>query len=327
MTTDVSTSGGTPEREVAGALATLDVPTAHPDDHPTAILDRMKGRAYRSASHLVVVDDGSIVGVVPIEDLLSADSGKTVASAIRGAPTTVTPDTDQEVLAWNAARSDDTAVAVADEAGQFLGLVPPAAILSVLEHEHEEDLARLGGYLHETETARRASSEAIRRRLWHRLPWLLVGLAAAMLAASLMSAFEHDLERNLALAFFLPGVVYLADAVGTQTETLVIRGLSVGVGIRQVVLRETVTGLLIGLALAAAFLPLAWWWQGPEVAIIVALALLAASSIATIVAMALPSVFSRFGIDPAFGSGPLATVIQDLLTIAIYLGIARAILG
>ncbi|MCZ7529672.1 MAG: magnesium transporter [Acidimicrobiia bacterium] len=58
-----------------------------------------------------------------------------------------------------------------------------------------------------------------------------------------------------------------------------------------------------------------------------ALALLAASSIATIVAMALPSVFSRFGIDPAFGSGPLATVIQDLLTIAIYLGIARAILG
>jgi magnesium transporter len=125
------------------------------------------------------------------------------------------------------------------------------------------------------------------------------------------------------LAFFVPGVVYLADAVGTQTEAIVIRGLSVGVPIRRVVRQELVTGLLVGLGLALTFfLVVLWVWQAPDVALAVALALLAASSIATVVAMALPWLFHHLGADPAYGSGPLATVIQDLLSIVLYFVIA-----
>ena len=128
------------------------------------------------------------------------------------------------------------------------------------------------------------------------------------------------------LAFFLPGVVYMADAVGTQTETVLIRGLSIGVSVRSVLRRELVTGALIGLALAAAFFPfaLAAWGDG-RVVLAVGLALFSSSSIATLVAMTLPWLFQRFGYDPAFGSGPLATVIQDLLSIVVYFAIASAI--
>jgi magnesium transporter len=140
---------------------------------------------------------------------------------------------------------------------------------------------------------------------------------------AVVGAFEGQLETKLLPAFFLPGVVYMADAVGTQTETVVIRGLSAGVGVGQVAHRELVTGFAIGLVMAAAFLgfSLLIWGDG-RVAMAVALALLASCSIATIVAMALPWAFQRLGTDPAFGSGPLATVAQDLLSIIAYFAIA-----
>ena len=126
------------------------------------------------------------------------------------------------------------------------------------------------------------------------------------------------------LAFFVPGIVYLADAVGTQTETVVVRGLSVGISIRQMLRREVWTGMVMGLALVA--FPIVWGrWGEWEVALGVALSLCAACSTATVAAMALPWMFERAGLDPAFGSGPLATVIQDLLSILIYFAIATAI--
>jgi magnesium transporter len=120
-----------------------------------------------------------------------------------------------------------------------------------------------------------------------------------------VGAFEHQLDENVLLAFFVPGIVYMADAVGTQTEALVIRGLSVGVPVGRIIGRELLTGLLVGVLLAAAFLPVGLvLWDEDDVIVAVAIALLAACSTATVVAMALPWVLSRLGRDPAFGSGP-----------------------
>lgn len=153
------------------------------------------------------------------------------------------------------------------------------------------------------------------RRLWHRLPWLGVGLVGALLAAGVVGNFEADLAEHVLIAFFVPGVVYLADAIGTQTEALVIRGLSLGVGVRQIVGREIATGVLLGLILGGvSLLVVGSIWQDWHVALAVALSLLAAASIATVIALVLPWVISKLGKDPAFGSGPLATVTQDLLT-------------
>jgi magnesium transporter len=141
-----------------------------------------------------------------------------------------------------------------------------------------------------------------------------------------MDVFEETLQRNVTLSFFIPGIVYMADAVGTQTEAVVIRGLSVGVSIRQLVVRESITGVLIGVVLGAVFLPFGFLgWGEPEVAVAVSISLFAACSIATVIAMALPWVIHRFGGDPAYGSGPIATVTQDLLSIVIYLAVATAL--
>jgi magnesium transporter len=120
----------------------------------------------------------------------------------------------------------------------------------------------------------------------------------------------------------------MADAVGTQTETVVVRGLSVGVSMRTMVGREILAGLAIGIALMVASTPIVFLrWGEPDLALTVGLSLFAACSTDTLAAMSLPWVLSHTKMDPAFGSGPLATVIQDLLSILIYLGIASWLMG
>lgn len=126
------------------------------------------------------------------------------------------------------------------------------------------------------------------RRFWHRLPWLIFGLAGVSVGGhrQLVPAPARG-ERDPRL--FLPGIVYMADAVGTQTETLIVRGLSVGVSIREVVRQELLTGLLVGLSLALAFVPVAMWrWGDADLVAAVALALFTACSIAALIAMSLP---------------------------------------
>ena len=157
--------------------------------------------------------------MVTIERLLAAPTDTPVDDLMGRQPPTVTPDTDQEHAAWRAVQHDEAALAVVDDEGRFVGLVPPQRLLDVLLAEHDEDLARLGGFLGAGAAARAAATENVTRRLWHRLPWLLVGLAGALAAAVIVGAFEHQLEEQVLLAFFVPGVVHLADAVGADRGT------------------------------------------------------------------------------------------------------------
>ncbi|MDQ7838388.1 MAG: magnesium transporter [Thermodesulfobacteriota bacterium] len=264
--------------------------------------------------------------MVRIENLLAAAADTTLEDLMdRDAPV-VAPGVDQEVAASRAVRNEESALAVVDQEGRFVGIIPPHRLLAVLLSEHEEDLSRLGGFTKSTAVARTTSEEPVQRRFWHRVPWLLVGLGGALLAADFVGWFEAQLQDKIILAFFIPGIVYLADAVGTQTETVVVRGLSVGVTMRRMIARELLAGLVIGLALAVVAGPLVWWrWGDSDIAFCVGLSVFAACSTATLTAMALPWLLDTFRLDPAFGSGPLATVIQDLLSILIYFAIAYAV--
>jgi magnesium transporter len=168
-----------------------------------------------------------------------------------------------------------------------------------------------------------ASLEPVKRRLWHRLPWLGLGLIGAMASAVIVGAFEDEIREQVLLALFLPAVVYMADAVGTQTETVVIRGIALGVPVRTVFARELLTGVVIGALLGAAFFAFAFAvWGVADVAVAVGVSLAISCAIASLVAMGLPHGLARLGRDPAFGSGPLATVIQDLLSIVAYFAVA-----
>jgi len=304
------------------------VPVAAPSALAGHLRQALAGQRYDTSNTVAVLDGDRLAGLLRLEDLLAAPDDATAAQLMDPDPVTVLPGADQEAAALQAAYHQLPALAVADETDRFLGLVPAERLLPVLLAEHEEDLARLSGMAGDAASARRASTEPVSRRLRHRLPWLLLGLVGAVLAADLVGAFAAQLQHTVILAFFVPGIVYMADAVGTQTETLVVRGLSVGIPIRAVIRRELLTGLLVGVLLAAVFVPVGLRrWGDPAVTTVVALSLLASCSIATAVAMALPWLLHLLGRDPAFGSGPLATVVQDLLSVLIYFLIAKQVLG
>jgi magnesium transporter len=314
--------------ESAAQHATRRVPIASPGATAGEMRAALSGAAFDSAAHVVVCEGERFRGIVRIEDLLAAPQDRTAEQLMDTDAPRVAPGADQEVAAWRAAQHGESALALVDAQGRFAGLIPPHRLLTVLLSEHEEDLSRLGGFLHRAESARRASVEPVPRRFAHRLPWLLVGLAGALLSAELVAGFESTLRAQVVLAFFVPGIVYLADAVGTQTETVVVRGLSVGVSLAAMIRRELLTGLGIGVALALVAFPLVHVRFGDsDLAAIVAASLFAACGTATAAAMTLPWLIDRLGADPAFGSGPLATVIQDLLSIAIFFGIAQSALG
>ncbi len=299
-----------------------DVPRAESSQTAGECRGMLRGSDPDRAAVVAVLAEDRLVGLITAERLLTADPEARVGDLMAPSPEPVDPDTPIESAAARMLHNDQPAVVVARPGEPLLGIVPPERLGRVLLAEHEEDMARIGGYRAGSRSAIRAAEEPLTRRLWHRLPWLVVGLAGAMASVLIVGSFEEQLNEVVLLAFFVPAVVYMADSVGTQTETLLIRALASEVHVATVVRKELLTGLFLGCVVAAIFYPFALiGWGNEDVALAVALALFCSCSIATAVAMILPLTLQRLGFDPAFGSGPLATVIQDLLSIAIYFAI------
>ena len=203
---------------IAGAHATLRVPVAGPRQTVGELRESLLGASFECADDVAVLDGARLVGILPIERLLAAPRDPIVAGLMDPDPPVAAPGVHEERVAWTMVGRGESSVAVTDEHGRFAGLVPPHRMVAVLLAAHDEDIARLGGYMVGGDRARRAAEEPVALRLWHRLPWLLLGLLGAMASGGIVATFEHDLERNVLLAFFVPAVVYMADAVGTQTE-------------------------------------------------------------------------------------------------------------
>jgi magnesium transporter len=311
----------------AKELMTTSVPKAQPDETAGVALERVREQKPEEVSHLYLVDEASVlVGQVPVEKLIAAEP-QTPLGDLRGdPPIEIHPDDDAEMVALLAVERHDADVAVIDDKRGFIGAIPIGRLLRILHEEHVDEILRRSGVgaghpspaeAHETIRAFRA-----------RMPWLALGLLGGMLAGGVASIFEESLKREVTLAFFLPLVVYMADAVGTQTETILVRRMVYGrVSLFRQIWREASLGLLIGLTIGGAAWMGLWLLDGRgPVASVVALAILCSSIIATLIASLLPWMLDRLGIDPAMASGPVATVLQDLLSVAIYLGIATAIL-
>jgi magnesium transporter len=235
---------------------------------------------------------------------------------------------DQERVATLAVEYALTSVPVTGEDEVLLGVVPARALIDVLRREHEEDIHRLAGFTGGSQQARDALSEPPLRRLRHRLPWLIVGLAGSMIATLVVASFEGALEQRVAIAFFVPAIVYLADAIGTQTEAIAVRSLSLGpFRIGRMLWQEMGTGLLIGAVLGSiAVAGVALAFDDALLGLTVGIAILVAGTIATSIGLLLPWVLERLGFDPAFGSGPVATVIQDVLSLLAYFVTAELLL-
>jgi magnesium transporter len=315
--------------ESAGEHIVTRVPVAMEDDRVQVVIDRIGAQAFESLEAVYVVDASRrLVGAVRLPDLHRGGREKSVGELVDRDFPRVGAHHDQEHVAAVAYRRRATSVAVVDDDGRLIGAVPALSLLDILRHEHVEDLHRLAGIQRERARDRKALEAPPTRRARHRLPWLLVGLAGSMLAALVVARFERVLESKLAVAFFVPAIVYLADAIGTQTEAIVVRGLSMSrLSLRHLLAGELRTGLLIGATLASLSLPIVALGLGDvRLGISIAAAILVAGGVATTIGLLLPWLLQRMGSDPAFGSGPVATIIQDVLSLIIYFAIATLVM-
>ena len=313
--------------ETVGAHLVGSVARARPEETAAAVLGRLVAERPASVELVLAVDaKGRLSGVVPIGKLFAVASGTTVGEAMERDFPAVRPNTDQERAASLALHHGVDALPVVDAEGCALGVMPSQALLQVLRREHVEDLHLLAGIQRESAKARHAIEDPPMRRARHRLPWLAAGLAGAGVATAAMAEFEDTLSSQVAVAFFVPGIVYLADAIGTQSETIAVRGLSLTrAGIGPLLAGELRTGMLLGAMLGAiSFLPVWLFFGDPRLAGAVSSAIFAAGTLAAGLGLLLPWWLARAGRDPALGSGPLATVVQDILSLLVYFAVVRA---
>ena len=305
------------------------VPTALIGTTCADALHTLRAQRYDYADCIVILDaQRHVVGAAPTNRIATCDPQTLVERVMEKDIPCVALDVDQERVASMAIGSPLAMIPVVDAQQRFMGIVPPGVLLGILRHEHVEDLLRLAGVAHETSFSREALESPPTRRARHRLPWLLVGLAGSVVAAWIMAHFEVMLRERVAVAFFIPGIVYLADAIGTQTEAITVRGLSLShLHIGQLLGGEVVTGLLIGLILGVIGWLGVWAvMQDLRLALAVGVSLAAAGGIATVIGLLLPWLFHGLGFDPAYGSGPLGTVTQDVLSLLVYFGALSALL-
>jgi len=166
--------------------------------------------------------------------------------------------------------------------------------------------------------------------LFHlRAPWLIVGLVIGGLITFVVSRFENVLSEQVSLAFFIPIIVYMSDAVGTQTETIYVRNLTrKQVKFTTYLFKELALGLIIGLIAGVVLGAFAFIWLGSlEVALTTGVAMATSIISAAAIALIFPTVLhGAFKIDPAVGAGPFTTALQDLTSILIYFAVATLII-
>jgi magnesium transporter len=278
----------------------------------------------------VLDDSGKLTGMLSMHELFRAkDSDRVGKVCQRTSLLWVNPYKHQERAVYKALKHNIKAVPVVDHDRTFLGTIPSDTLLKVLYKETHEDLLRHAGI----ERSHPLFDNVITMPLWlsvfHRLPWLLIGLLGGILAAKVVGFFEHTLQQNIVLAAFIPLIVYMSDAVGTQMEAFIIRDLAVDRHLKfgRYVFRQLLVVSSVGLV-CSGFLYVAclMFYPGTNLAPVVATALFASVLSSIITGLLIPFIFSRFRADPANASGPIATIIQDILSLLIYFAVATIML-
>lgn len=306
------------------------VVTARAEDTARAVRERLAHGRFAAIDPVFVLDDAHrLAGAVALPALLAAPDETPLASLLEPDWPRIAATATAEEAASEAIRERTPCLAVLDHGGAFLGALTPASVMAILRDEHLEDLHHMVGILGRSEAAKAALTAPPYRRALFRLPWLLVGVAGSVAATAMMAGAEAILAAHIAVAFFVPALVYLADAIGTQSEAVAVRGLSLSDGgTLRLLFGELGTGALLGGALAVLAFFGVWGVFGEaRLAVAVAVSLAAAGTIATAVGFLLPWAFQRAGQDPAYGSGPVATVLQDVLTLAVYLALVSLLLA
>ena len=277
---------------------------------------------------LYVADEaGRFLGAVPLDRLLRSKRPVPVSDLMEAERRRIHADEDQEEVARMFQRYDLVAAPVVDANDRLVGVITFDDVADVIEEEAEEDIKALGGV---------ARDEQLSDSVWTiargRFNWLLVNLATAFLASSVLGLFEGQLQKMVALAVLAPIVASQGGNATTQTMTVAVRALATrdlsDANALRVILRELLVGLLNGLAFAVITGVAAYvWFDVPALGLVIGLAMICNLVAAALGGILIPLALHRMRVDPAVASSPFVTTVTDVVGFFSFLSIATLWFG
>jgi magnesium transporter len=278
--------------------------------------------------YLYVVNDyGRLVGISSLRQLVLVPPETPLKAFMTTDVFSVQTDMDQEEVAKIVARYDILAVPVVDDTNRLVGIVTVDDVIDIFRREATEDILKMAGVGEEF-----VETKSVLKSTRIRLPWLFASCVGGILAFFIIGKFEGSLAKVAALAAFIPVIMGMGGNIGTQSSTIVVRGIATGrIAIRDfwsVLLKELTIGVILGVIYGLLIGSVAQVrYSTSALAISVGLAVVSSMSISALVGSLVPMAFARIHIDPAVATGPFVTTAIDIVSVTFYFMIATALLG
>ena len=315
----------------AGILMYTDVFTLHEDTKAREAIYALQDQEdAEMVFYLYTLDDDArLTGVISLRDLVTTPGDTMLKDIMSKNIQAVRPETDQEEVARIVSQYNFLAVPVVDSEEHLLGIVTVDSIVDVIREEATEDFLQLAGAGKDREILLKSSWENARVRL----PWLFASWIGGILAAFIIGIFDSLLENVIALAAFIPVIIGMGGNVGTQSSTIIVRGLATGrvsfENSMKVLLKEMSVGLILGLLyglLLGIFAIFQFIDTSPLLGLVVGLSISISMILAATIGSLVPLVLNRFEIDPAIATGPFVTTAIDIIGVTFYFLIAKSLL-
>ena len=278
--------------------------------------------------YLYVIDQyGKLVGVSSLRQLVVVPPETALKQFMTTDVFAVQTDMDQEEVAKIVSSYDILAVPVVDESNRLVGIVTVDDVIDILRKEATEDILKMAGAGEEF-----VETQSVVRSTRIRLPWLFASCLGGIMAFFIIGYFEESLKTLTYLAAFIPVIMGMGGNIGTQSSTIVVRGLATGrLNVRDiwsVVSKELSIGLILGVVYGIIIGIVAQVSFGTGAfALSVGLGVLSSMSVAALVGSVVPMLFARLNIDPAVATGPFVTTAIDIISVYFYFMIATTLLG
>jgi magnesium transporter len=282
------------------------------------------------AYYLYIVDDGGrLEGIVSLRDLIIAAPETPLADIMHRDVHRARDDMDQEEMARLVQRYDLVALPVVDADDRIVGVITVDDVLDVVEEEATEDILKLAGV-----GVKERALSPVRESMQRRLPWLIVNMGVALIAAGIVSLFEETIGKVAALAAIMPIVAGQGGNAGVQTSTIVVRGLALDEidvsDLLRVLWKEILLGCVKGVFFGAALGLIAYAWLGDQnmtLALIAAVAMFANMIVASLAGVLIPMTLRYvLKLDPATAAGVFDTMLTDIMGFFIFLGLCTLLL-
>jgi magnesium transporter len=317
----------------AGGLMTTDYVSVGLDLTVADVIERIRqvGDDAETIYYVYVLDaQGRLLGVASLRDLLLAPSPSAkLVDVWTEEVFAVSPETDQEEVARTMAKYDFNALPVIGDDRKLLGVITVDDVMDVLTEEQDEDVHRMGGM-------QPLEQGYFQTPFWSfikkRVAWLSILFVGGFFTGTALRHYDSMIQSLATLSYYVPLLISAGGNSGSQSSTLVIRGLATNdlrIGDwHRVLVREVAQGLVLGLCLGAvAVVRVLWWGDGLRMALTIALTLVTIVIMGCTVGSMMPMLLRRVGLDPATSSTPFIASLVDVLGILLYFTVAQLLLA